>query len=149
MATGQSEQLKQFQELAEAVLHVTERQERLTERQERLKEHAEACAAGFERLESRVDGRQRSRESAIDEAYRRLSGRVDELTEKVRWASRSWTWKPLMWGAFGAVEEETTLQALCVEALSQLVAERRGGSGRKPSPFPEGKISPERPQGQV
>ena len=102
MATGQSEQLKQFQELAEAVLRVTERQERLTERQERLMEHAEACAAGFERLESRVDGRQRSRESAVDEAYRRLSGRVDELTEKVRWASRSWTWKPLMWGAFGA-----------------------------------------------
>ena len=51
MATGQSEQLKQFQELAEAVLRVTERQERLTERQDRLMERAEACARKFEQLE--------------------------------------------------------------------------------------------------
>lgn len=50
---------------------------------------------------------------------------------------------------FIAVEEDTTLQALCVEALSRLVAERRAGGEREHSPFPEGKISPERPQGQV
>lgn len=102
MATGQSEQLKQFQELAEAVLRVTERQERLTERQDRLMERAEACAGKFEQLGSRAVGLQRSRESALDESHRLLSRQVDELTEKVRWASRSWTWKPLMWGAFGA-----------------------------------------------
>lgn len=48
-----------------------------------------------------LDGRLSS--STIDEAYRSHSRRVDELTEKVRWASRTWTWKPLMWGAFGCV----------------------------------------------
>lgn len=103
MATGQSETLKQFKELAEAVLHVTERLERLMERQERLVEHADACAERFDRLASRADGLQRSREGELDEAYRLLRQRVDELTEKVRWASRTWTWKPLMWGAVGGL----------------------------------------------
>lgn len=50
---------------------------------------------------------------------------------------------------FIAVEEDTTLQALCVEALSRLVAERRDGRGREPSPFPEGKIQPGATQRQV
>lgn len=103
MATGQSETLKQFKELAEAVLHVVERLEHLMARLERLMKRAEACAGTFEQLESREAGRQRSRESTVDEAYRSHSRRVDELTEKVRWASRTWTWKPLMWGAFGCV----------------------------------------------
>lgn len=45
MATGQSETLKRFKELAEGVLGVTERQERLMERQERLVEQAERIEA--------------------------------------------------------------------------------------------------------
>lgn len=103
MATGQSETLKQFKELAEAVLRVTERLERLQEGQERLVERADACAERFDRLASRADGLQRSREGELDEAYRLLRRRVDELAEKVRWASRTWTWKPLMWGAVGGL----------------------------------------------
>ena len=103
MATGQSETLKQFKELAEAVLRVTERLERLLEGQERLVGRADACAERFDQLASRADGLQRSREGELDEAYRRHREQVDELAEKVRWASRSWTWKPLMWGAFGCV----------------------------------------------
>ena len=103
MATGQSETLKQFKELAEAVLRVTERLERLLEGQERLVERADACAERFDRLASRADGLQRSREGELDGAYRRHREQVDELTAKVRWASRSWTWKPLMWGAVGGL----------------------------------------------
>lgn len=103
MATGQSETLKQFQELAAAVLRVTERLERLVERQEHLVERAGACAERFDRLASRADGLQRSREGELDEAYRLLGRRVDELAEKVRWAGRTWTWKPLLWGAVGGL----------------------------------------------
>lgn len=103
MATGQSGTLKQFKELAEAVLRVTERQERLLEGQERLVERADTCAERFDRLASRADGLQRSREGELDGAYRRHHEKVDELTAKVRWASRSWTWKPRMWGAFACV----------------------------------------------
>ena len=103
MATGQSEQLRQFKELAEAVLHVVERLEHLMARLERLVKRADACAERFDRLASRADGLQRSREGELDGAYRRHREQVDELTGKVRWASRTWTWKPLMWGAVGGL----------------------------------------------
>ena len=97
MATGgQSETLRRFKELAESVLRVTERLERVMER-------VEACAEKFEQLGSRADGLQRSRELALDEAYRMLSRQVDELREKVRWTTRTWTWKPLIWGAVGGL----------------------------------------------
>ena len=72
MATGQSETLKQFQELAEAVLHVTERQERLTERQERLMERAAACAGTFEQLERRAAGVFHSFREELESSHRRL-----------------------------------------------------------------------------
>ena len=95
--------LRRFKELAESVLRVTERLERVMERQEHLMERVEACAEKFEQLASRADGLQRSRELALDEAYRMLSRQVDELREKVRWTTRTWTWKPLIWGAVGGL----------------------------------------------
>ena len=53
MATGQSETLKQFQELAAAVLRVTERLERLVERQEHLVERADAAGGASVRRAAR------------------------------------------------------------------------------------------------
>ena len=59
MARGQSETLRRFQDLAQAVLGVTERQERLMERQER-------CVEQVERLHTQVAGQVEAHQAAIE-----------------------------------------------------------------------------------
>jgi predicted nuclease with TOPRIM domain len=102
MATGQSETLKQFQELAEAVLRVTERLERLMEHQERQVERADVCADRFDRLSGRADGLQHSRDRALDEAYRRLVGKVENLEKRVRLMMQAVSWNAVFWSFIGA-----------------------------------------------